>query len=228
MPILLKGILTRNYGSQRTFGAFYDLFAHENSQPDQPSNLHEQPLADDPEDCGEIEDYDENDVGSATTESARRKGNSDNRYFLGNIFNFLRPTTLRPPQVYPVRPIGRPTKPPYWSGGFFDTNYYRPPAHQYPSDYVKPVHEDAQVIHATYRPGVVGGLLGHVVGVTQVRPTNRPPETTSKQNTKYINNVRFSMLSSQATTNSNRRPRDRKENEANRSVLGSFIDLFFK
>lgn len=94
------------------------------------------------------------------------------------------------------------------------------------SDYVKPVHEDAQETTAAYRPGLVGAPLGHVVGVTQVRPTNRPPETTSKFNSKYINNIQFSTLPER---NSNRRPRDRIIHDTNSSngVFGSFLDLFF-
>ncbi|CAK1579340.1 unnamed protein product [Parnassius mnemosyne] len=222
------------YGTGRTFGAFYDLLAPDGLQAGGSSNLQEQPQADDPDDCGEIDDYDENDVGSAT-QSGRRQGNLDNRFFLGNFFNFLRPTTgygfstsQRPISVYPGRPTSRPTQSPYWSGGLFGSNAYRPPLHLNPSDYVKPVHEDGQEIYMTYRPGVVGGPLGHVVGVTQVTPTNRPPETSSQLNSKYINSIHFSMLSTKAPTNSHRRPRHRKINDANNGIFGSFIDLFLK
>lgn len=59
-----RRVLTTKYGTQRTFGAFYDLLVPDNFQPNRPS-LQEEPL-NDPEDCGEIDDYDENDVGSGT------------------------------------------------------------------------------------------------------------------------------------------------------------------
>ncbi|KPJ19407.1 Serine carboxypeptidase-like 51 [Papilio machaon] len=183
-----RRLLTARYGTQRTFGAFYDLLVPDNFQSNRP-NLQEEPL-NDSEDCGEIVDYDENDVGSATTESGRRHS-SDNRFFLGNFFSFLRPPPDGYPSVFqPGRP-GRPTRPPYGSGGYFSGNYYHPPSPIRPSDYVKPVHEDAQETTAVYRPGVVGAPLGHVVGVTQVRPTNRPPETTSKLNSNIVENKMF-------------------------------------
>nr|BAM18601.1 unknown unsecreted protein [Papilio xuthus] len=59
-----RRVLTSSYGTQRTFGAFYDLLVPDNLQSNRPS-LQEEPL-NDPEDCGEIDDYDENDVGSGT------------------------------------------------------------------------------------------------------------------------------------------------------------------
>ncbi|XP_068626884.1 uncharacterized protein [Battus philenor] len=214
---------TRRYVNQRTFGAVFDLLSHDNLHGGQINNLQEQPLADDPEDCGVIEDYDENDVSSVTTESARRHAHVDQRYFFEKFFQFLTPTGLG---HYSEKPTGKPTRPPYASGGIFAGNPYRPPSHLYPSDYVKPVHEDAHERPLTYRPGIVGGPLGHIVGVTQVRPTNRPPETTSNLNMKYINSVRFSSLPSQVSINSNRRPRDRIMNDAHNGIFSSFIDLF--
>lgn len=58
------------------------------------------------------------------------------------------PGMYRPPHNYPTRPPSTnrpqrsqrptfpnypPTRPPYWSGGFFGFNQYRPPSQQYPS-----------------------------------------------------------------------------------------------
>lgn len=63
-----KRIANWEYGTGRTFGAFYDLLAPGNSPYDTPNyqtDLQEQPQEDDPSDCGEIEDYDENDLSSS-------------------------------------------------------------------------------------------------------------------------------------------------------------------
>lgn len=48
----------------RTFGAYYDLLAPGNIH-NTPSSLQEEPQPDEPGDCGEIEDYDENDLSSS-------------------------------------------------------------------------------------------------------------------------------------------------------------------
>lgn len=50
----------------RTFGAFYNLLAPGGVGQDYvPSNsLQEEPQKDDPDDCGDIADYDENDLSS--------------------------------------------------------------------------------------------------------------------------------------------------------------------
>lgn len=50
----------------RTFGEFYNLLAPGGfSQPNVPLNsLQEEPQKDDPDDCGDIADYDENDLSS--------------------------------------------------------------------------------------------------------------------------------------------------------------------
>lgn len=51
----------------RTFGAFYDLLTPQGAgQPYGPLNsLQEEPQKDDPDDCGDIADYDENDLSSS-------------------------------------------------------------------------------------------------------------------------------------------------------------------
>lgn len=50
----------------RTFGAFYDLLTPNRpyNQADDPSSHQQQTQNDTPDDCGEIEDYDENDLSS--------------------------------------------------------------------------------------------------------------------------------------------------------------------
>lgn len=51
----------------RTFGAYYNLLVPGggDGQPYEPSNsLQEEPQKDDPDDCGDIADYDENDLSS--------------------------------------------------------------------------------------------------------------------------------------------------------------------
>lgn len=54
-----------NEGTARTFGAYYDLlFVPSNQQFISQSTLQEEPQKDDPDDCGDIEDYDENDLSS--------------------------------------------------------------------------------------------------------------------------------------------------------------------
>lgn len=48
------------YSQPRTFGEFYNLLKPNNS----PSSLQEKPQEDNSDDCGDIEDYDENDLSS--------------------------------------------------------------------------------------------------------------------------------------------------------------------
>ncbi|KAI5637985.1 serine carboxypeptidase domain-containing protein [Phthorimaea operculella] len=88
------------------------------------------------------------------------------------------------PPNRPQYPPQRPTRPPYSSGGYFENNPYRPPMHDYPSDDIKPVHDGVQEPQTTYRPHVVGGPSGHVIGVSPVsvqqRPTRRPEYTITR------------------------------------------------
>lgn len=55
-----------NKSQSRTFGAYYNLLVPGGlSQPNVPLNsLQEEPQKDDPDDCGDIADYDENDLSS--------------------------------------------------------------------------------------------------------------------------------------------------------------------
>lgn len=56
-----------NQFGARTFGgAFYDLLSPNGgaAQHDSLSNLEEKPQEDDPDDCGDIEDYDDTDLSS--------------------------------------------------------------------------------------------------------------------------------------------------------------------
>ncbi|XP_059053632.1 uncharacterized protein LOC131847928 isoform X2 [Achroia grisella] len=196
------------------------------SQNGAENDLQEKPQEED-DDCGEIEDYDETDIGSLTTQSQRRNGHEENRFFFG-LFNNVgqRPpntattrvtqmpgTSYRPQNQHPQGSYP-PTRPPYWSGGHFGNNVYRPPQAQDPSDNVKPVHEYSD-IQMNYWPGIVGGLVSNIfpasparpsVGSTTQRPPARPP---------YIN-----------FEQSTRRPRQRGINNDN-NIIRSFFDLFF-
>ncbi|KAJ0177784.1 hypothetical protein K1T71_006657 [Dendrolimus kikuchii] len=154
----------------RTFGLFYHLLApsyNNNYQYDPPDDLQEQPQSDDADDCGEIDDYDENDLSSVTYPQYQRRkeyGNKNFGYYGGQNRPHLETTTRTP------RPHYNPLSP-YWSGGYFGNNNYRPPSSHKPSDRVKPVNENRPEFQTIYDPQVVGGPLGHVVGFTPVRPT---------------------------------------------------------
>ncbi|XP_052748637.1 uncharacterized protein LOC128200177 isoform X2 [Galleria mellonella] len=214
----------------RTFGgAFVELFTPDVLQNGSQNNLQESPQDDD--DCGEIEDYDETDIGSLTSQSQRRNGRNENRYFFG-LFNNIpqqqgpptkstrvtqppyttyRPQNHRPQNSYP------PTRPPYWSGGHFGNNVYRPPQHLNPSDNVKPVHEysDTQV---NYWPGIVGGIVSNIFPASPARPT--------VGSDLKITTPRSLVTSPHYFSQSTRRPRHREVNNDN-SVLRSFVHLFF-
>lgn len=118
------------------------------------------------------------------------------------------------------------------------------------SDNIKPVHESLHEQQTTYRPTVVGGPIGHVVGVRPVRPQNllltepvpqrfpndqvvglkpgRPTRRPVTESTGRIPNyVQFPTRSPEASVAyPTRRPRPRNLN--NDSVFGSFFDLLFK
>lgn len=118
------------------------------------------------------------------------------------------------------------------------------------SDNIKPVYESVQEQQTTYRPSVVGGPIGHVVGVSPAIPHQlavteptpqeffnnqvvgvkpgrlpRPPVTESTQ--RIPSYVRFPPRRTETTVvYPTRRPRPRKLN--NDTFFGSFFDLFFK
>lgn len=54
---------TQSWNRPRTFGYIYNLLGDDGGYGG-PGNLQEQPQQDEPDDCGEIEDYDENDLSS--------------------------------------------------------------------------------------------------------------------------------------------------------------------
>ncbi|XP_072929204.1 retinoid-inducible serine carboxypeptidase-like [Epargyreus clarus] len=202
----------------RTFGSFYNLFGPTGFADD---GLVEKPQEDAPDDCGDIEDYDENDLSSVTQQSQRRQGHRDTRFFNGGSFGFLYPfhgqeyqTTKKPPVTFsPILPSYPPTRPPYASGGVFGDNFYRPPLAQKPSVHVKPVHDGIQESQITYKPGLVGAPSGLVVGASQVTPTKYPPsETTSQKKPHYVNSARFPPHTTQASSTTSKRPRPKKLN----------------
>ncbi|XP_061385486.1 uncharacterized protein LOC116768879 [Danaus plexippus] len=192
----------------RTFYAYYDLLRPGGSY-NAPSSLQEKPQ-EDSEDCGEIEDYDENDVSSATT---TRAGNptSNRKYGFYNHYGFYRPmqTTTAPK---------RQTRPP--AGGYFGNNAYNPPKPLNPTAYLKPVHEAGHEPHMTYKPGLVGGPSGHIIGLHQVKPTRAHLESTTHKK-KYDNHVHDSTIRTNRHTNKNKPNGDP-------GIIASFIDLFSK
>ncbi|KAJ8719007.1 hypothetical protein PYW07_016563 [Mythimna separata] len=201
----------------RTLGLIYNLLAPGRPQSDPLNDLQEQPQEDDQDDCGEIEDYDETDLSSVTQNGPRRKTDRQDRYYFGN--NYIPPYypgSNKPPSA-PYRPQ-RPTRPPYnFEGIYGPINGYRPPSHQYPG-HIKPVKED-MYDHPpeAYRPGLIGGILGHVVGFPSVRPPIDDPPLRDVNNPfrfpeKYSNTRR---KKSQHTTNKST------------SIIGSFVDLLF-
>ncbi|XP_028171076.1 uncharacterized protein LOC114360515 isoform X1 [Ostrinia furnacalis] len=223
--------------SGRTFAAYYDLLAPRppNYSLQDQASLQEDPQPDQPDDCGEIEDYDENDLSSLTPQRTRGS-REDKRWFFGLFDNrppqqlpaYRPPTTTNRPQNNPQNG-GRPPgllRPPYASGGLLSNNYYKPPYHQVPSDHLKPVHEysDNSEVQQTYRPDVVGGPLMHIVGLT--RPTVPTPNDAIRRRQEYLDSLRRQSTPPTFQTVT-RRPRPRKLTNDS-TVIGSFIDLFFK
>lgn len=92
---------------------------------------------------------------------------------------------------------------------------------------MKPVHEASDIsdVPQTYRPGLVGGPLGHVVGLAQARPTAATPDDNTRRRQEYLTNQR--QRTTQPTYYTTRRPRPRKLSYDD-SVIGSFLDLLFK
>ncbi|XP_045449476.1 uncharacterized protein LOC123658039 [Melitaea cinxia] len=202
------------YSQPRTFGEFYNLLKPNNS----PSSLQEKPQEDNSDDCGDIEDYDENDLSSVMPYSLRRKGYKNNRFYGSNHF-FDQLLDFNQNTHRPALPPQRPTRPPV--GGYFGGNAYRPPAVQEPTDHLKPVHEGGYEPHMTYRPGIVGVPIGHVIGLPQVKPTRHHLETTTNKKPYNPNhNQVHTSTQSNAITYKPHRPRNVD------GILGSFIDLF--
>ncbi|GBP05461.1 Retinoid-inducible serine carboxypeptidase [Eumeta japonica] len=120
-----------------------------------------------------------------TPTSQRKRGDRDERFF--GWFHNRRPQ--RPPffpgqhqaSTPPPRP---PTRPPYNSGGIFANNSYRPPLPEQPSEAVKPVQEGGFDTSQTWRPEVIGGTLGQVVGVP-ARPLRPSPITADEALENY-------------------------------------------
>lgn len=99
------------------------------------------------------------------------------------------------------------------------------------SDAIKPVFENGVEPALQWQPGVIGGQLGHIVGVpvrpprptfgsnptypvTPARPSNRPQAQTNNRPEESQNDA-------------NRKPSPRHINN-NNSIIGSFFDLFSK
>ncbi|XP_062525066.1 uncharacterized protein LOC101744095 isoform X3 [Bombyx mori] len=197
-----RKIASYNQYTGRTFGAFYDLLAPNYSNSNSPFNdLQENPQEDDANDCGEIEDYDENDLSSITQQSQRRQQRHGHRNYFNGFLN--RPPHSQPTissvTTRPQKPMYPSTRPPFFSGGYFGNNPYRPQPIQHPS----------------------GGPLNHVVGVSPAKPTRKPTQydvTSSRTPSYYAYDTE--------STPTTYYPRLRKNNENN--ILGSFIDLLFK
>ncbi|CAH2239220.1 uncharacterized protein LOC120627049 [Pararge aegeria] len=214
----------------RTFGEFYNLLT-----PNSPSNspsLQEQPQEDVPDDCGEIDDYDENDIGSLTQRPAVRRQGQHRFYFNKGPNRPSNQYLINQHNQYGIRPstapANRPTRPP--PAGYFGTNSYTPPKPLKPTDYVKPVHEAGQEPQIIYRPGIiVGGPLGHIVGLPQNHGLKHHTTTTtirpSRQH-KYYDHHRYVPSTIQSDLDRNRHHRPRKYN-SDTGILGSFADLFF-
>ncbi|CAG9787242.1 unnamed protein product [Diatraea saccharalis] len=221
-----KRITSWERPSSRTFGAFYDLLTPNSPQNNNQDTLQEEPQEDQPDDCGEIEDYDENDISTASQQTRRRQDRSENRFIFSNVFHkppyheIQRPTTpsypiTRPPRPQPPNNHYPPHRPPYWSGGLFSNNQYHPPSNENPTNNYKPVYESAHYtdVSQTYRPGVVGGPINHVVGVTQVRPTTTlSPVESTRKSLAYLSSLHQNPTP--LTTYSNRRQRPRKLNDS--------------
>ncbi|XP_022118043.2 uncharacterized protein LOC110995273 [Pieris rapae] len=192
----------------RTFGHIFSLFA-DGSQEDH-GGL-QGGTQDEPDDCGDVEDYDENDLSTVT----RNQKKHDKERLFFNPFGFLFGQSQQPtetPTKRPVKPSYQPTRPP--PGGYFGTNPYRPPMRFTPSDHLKPVQEYDQEPQILYKPGLVGAPLGHVVGVQQVKP-----------GTKSLQNRDSKSLTTEPTKHQHKHPKTR--NIQDTGVIRSFIDLIF-
>nr|XP_021195724.2 uncharacterized protein LOC110380156 [Helicoverpa armigera] len=192
----------------RTFGLINGILGPGRPQNDPLNDLQEQPQEDE-DDCGEIDDYDETDLSSVTPVGQRRK---EDRYFYGS--NSYPP--YYPGARPPYRPQ-RPTRPPYNFEGNYGPNGYRPPSNYYPSDYIKPVQENSpDHPQEAYRPGLIGGNVGQIVGFPFVRVTTEAPQ-------RNPNPFRFPINDSYP----NRRQKKSQQTNKSTSIIGSFVDLFF-
>ncbi|CAH0583038.1 unnamed protein product [Chrysodeixis includens] len=203
----------------RTFGLIHDLFVppRRPQKPNPYNDLEEPPQEDDPEDCGEIEDYDETDLSSITPGAQKKKQDRNDRYFFGNDYVNSQHQYQVQNQYYSssYRPV-RPTRPPYEFEGNYGPNYYRPS-----SNHIKPVQENyLDRPQSAYRPGIIGGALGHIVGYPTVRPTT---EDTIRRRHNY--HVRFPKNDGHIRRPSRSQPSQQTQHAPN--IFGSFIDLLF-
>ncbi|CAH3981176.1 uncharacterized protein LOC123713924 [Pieris brassicae] len=192
----------------RTFGHIFSLFADENQENH--GGLQDD-AQNEPNECGDVEDYDENDLSTVTRNQKKR--DKERLFFnpLGFLFGHSRHPTEAPTKR-PVKSSYQPTRPP--PGGYFGTNPYRPPMRFSPSDHLKPVQEYDQEPQILYKPGLVGAPLGHVVGVHQVKPRRQS-----------LQNRDSKSLTTEPTKHQPKNPKPR--NIQDTDVIRSFMDLIF-
>lgn len=111
----------------------------------------------------------------------------------------------------------------------------------YFTDLIKPIHEGSEPSQAPYRPTLVGGPSGHIIGASPARPTttdfeestNRPfyPNRTPRNDPErttfrpyYPSRMPPSMPRPVIYPTRGQRPRHMNSN----GILGSFADLLFK
>lgn len=109
------------------------------------------------------------------------------------------------------------------------------------ADDIKPIHEYSEDYQPPYRPSLVGGPSGHIIGVSPARPkttdfattTNRPffPNRTPRSDPErttdrpyYSSRVPPSTSQPIAYPVRGQRPRNMNSD----SIFGSFVDLLFK
>ncbi|CAB3250693.1 unnamed protein product [Arctia plantaginis] len=227
----------REESQSRTLGLLFGPMSPNRPRPtynNKPNNLQDQSQDDDPNDCGDIEDYDETDISSITrpvqnyiyNKRDHRQifdGSYDTSSFYQDRNRHHSMHKPRPPQR-PQRPIYYPpNRPPFNSQGAYGLwpNGHRPPYQNNPSTPIKPVHENTDDNpQAIYTPGLVGGILGQVVGFPPVVPTFSNERVTSLK--KPSTPIGFSG----DDTYNKRRPRAKQSNVAS-DIIGSFVDLFF-
>lgn len=84
--------------------------------------------------------------------------------------------------------------------------------------------------NSVYRPSVVGGPVGHIVGHPQTQGSRSPTEVAVKPGNRqpklYPNRAYIPSNHNQPHSNDNKHHRIRKYN-GDTGILGSFVDLFF-
>lgn len=89
-------------------------------------------------------------------------------------------------------------------------------------DHIKPVNEDGlNEPHFMYQPGLVGGPIGHIVGLQQAKPTRYSEST--MHNKKHKNNYNHPTSSTAASPHTQKPKRPR--NYHGDGIIGSFLDL---